>query len=75
MHETLAEHQLTEVFVRRQQNGAPRVGLLQDPLIWDAGKQLGHVDDVVALLSHPLDDGAVDTFIGDQVHADFALTG
>lgn len=75
MHETLAEDQLAKVFVRSQQKGAPRVGLLEDVLIWDAGRQLGHVDDVVAILSEPLDHGAVDTFIGDQIHADRALTG
>jgi hypothetical protein len=29
----------------------------------------------VAILSEPLDHGTIDTFIGDQVHADFVLTG
>jgi hypothetical protein len=48
---------------------------LQDLLISDTGRQLRHVDDVMAVLSQPLYHGAVDTFIGDQVHADFALTG
>ena len=75
MHETLAEDQLAEVFVRSQQDSAPRVGLVQDVFIWDAGRQLRDVDDVVAVLSEPLDHGTVDTFIGDQVHADFVLTG
>jgi hypothetical protein len=50
MHETLPEDQLAEVLVRGQQNGAPRVGLLQNVLLCDAGRQLGHVDDVVAML-------------------------
>ncbi len=75
MHEALPEHQLAEVLVRSQQNGAPRVGLLQDFLICNARSQLGHVDDLMAVLSQSLYYCAVDTLIGDQVHADFALTG
>jgi len=51
MHESLPEDQLAEVFVRSHQHGAPRVGLLQDLFIWNAWRQLGHVDDVVAVLS------------------------
>ncbi len=51
MHEALTENQLAEVFVRSQENGAPRVGLLQDLLICNTGRQLDHVDDVMAVLS------------------------
>ncbi len=75
MHETLPEDQLAEVFVCSQQNGVLGVGLIQNRFICDAGSHLGHVDDIMAVLSQPLDYGAVDTFIGDQVHADFAPTG
>jgi hypothetical protein len=51
VHEALPEDQLAEVFVRSQQDSAPRVGLFQDLLIRNAGRQLGHVDDVMAVLS------------------------
>ena len=75
MKETLSEDQLAEVFVRGHQNGAPRVGLLQDLLICDAGRQLCHVDDVMTFLTQPLHHWAVNTLIGNQIHADFAPTG
>ena len=75
VHEALAEHQLTEVFVRSQQNGPSLVRLPQDLLIRNAGGELGHVDDLMAVMSQALHHRAVDTFIGDQVHADFALSG
>jgi hypothetical protein len=61
--------------VRGQQNGAPSVGLSQNLLVGNAGRQLRHIDDVMAVLSEALHDGAVDTFICDQVHADLALMG
>ena len=75
MHETLSEDQLAEVFVRGHQNGTPCVGLLQDLLISDARRQLSHVDDVMTFLTEPLNHLAVNTLIGDQIHADFAPTG
>jgi hypothetical protein len=65
VHEALPEDQLAEVLVRGQQNGAPCVGLLQDFLICNAGRQLGHIDDVMTVLSEPLHHWAVDAFIGD----------
>ena len=51
MHEALAEDQLAKVLVRGHQNGAPRICLLQDFLICDAGRQFGHVEDVMAVPS------------------------
>ncbi len=51
MHETLTEHQLAKIFVCCQQNGTACVGLLQDLLVRNAGRQLGHVDNVMAVLS------------------------
>ncbi len=51
MHETLAEHQLTKIFVGCQQNGPAFVGLLQDLLIRNAGRKLSHVNNVMAVVS------------------------
>jgi hypothetical protein len=75
VHETLSKDELAEVFVCGHKNGAPRVSLLQDLLIRDAGRQLSHVDDVMTFLTQPLHHWAVNTLIGDQIHADFAPTG
>jgi len=51
VHEALPEDQLAEVFVGSQQDSAPHVGLLQDLFICNAERQLGHVDDVMTILS------------------------
>lgn len=51
VHETLAEHQVAKVLVCCQQDGAASVGLLQDLLIRNAGRQLGHVSNVMTILS------------------------
>ena len=45
MYKTLAEDQLAEVLVRSYQDGTPHVCLLEDFLIWNAGRQVGHVDE------------------------------
>ena len=75
MCETLPEDKVAEVLVRRQENRAPRVGLAQDLFVSNARRELGHVDDVKAVLAEALHHRPIDTFIGDQVHADLALTG
>jgi hypothetical protein len=75
VHEALPEDQLAKVLVRSQQNGPPRVRLLENLLIGNAGGQLSDVADVMAALAEALHHRAVDTFIRDQVHADFALMG
>ena len=75
VRETLPEDKIAEVPVRCQQNRVPRVGLAQDLVVSNARRQLGHVDDVMAVLAEALHHRAVDTLIGDQIHADLALTG
>jgi CRISPR/Cas system CMR subunit Cmr4 (Cas7 group RAMP superfamily) len=75
VHEALPEDQLAKVLVRSQQNGPPRVRLLENRLISNAGGHPSDVDDVMATLVEALHHRAVDTFIRDQVHADFALMG
>lgn len=75
MHETLPEHNLAEVLVRRQQHRATLVGPSQDLFVSKARRQLGHVDDVMSVQAWTVDHRAVDAFIGDQVHADRVETG
>ena len=75
MRETLPEDKIAEVPVRCQQNRVPRVGLAQDLFVSNARRQLGHGDDMMAILAEAFYHRAVDTLIGDQVHAGFALTG
>jgi len=75
VHEALPEDQLAKVFVRSQSNGPPRVRLLENLLISKPGGQLSDLPDVMAALAEALLHRAVDTFIRDQVHADFALMG
>lgn len=75
MHETLAEDQLTKILVSSQQNGTADVGLPEDLLIGNAGRQLRHIENVMAVLSKPLHHRPIDTFIGNQVHAVLVLSG
>jgi hypothetical protein len=42
---------MVQLLVRGQENGIPRVGLLQAFLIRNAGRQLRHVEDLMAVLS------------------------
>jgi hypothetical protein len=51
VYEALPEDQLAEVLVRSQQNRPPCVGLPQDLLIGNAGGQLSHADDAMAILA------------------------
>ena len=51
MNEALPEDELAEVLVRRQQDGPPRVGLLQHVLVRHAWRQLRDVDHVMAVLA------------------------
>jgi hypothetical protein len=47
----LPEDEFAEVLVSRHENGAPAVRLSQDLVISDAGRQLRHVHDVMAVLA------------------------
>ena len=51
MNEPLSEDEFAEVLVRRHENGAPVVRLSQNLVVSDAGRQLGHVDDVMTVLA------------------------
>jgi len=71
----LPKDKVAEILVRRHQNRVPRVGLAEDLFVSNARRQLGDVDDAMPILAEALHHRTVDTLIGDQVHADFALTG
>ena len=45
------EDEFAEVLVRRHENGAPAVRLSQNLVVSNAGRQLGHVDDVMTVLA------------------------
>ena len=75
MRKALAEDEIAEVLVGRHWNRAPGLGVAQDFLVGDARRQLGHVDDLMAVPAETLYHRAVDAFIGDQVHADLEPTG
>lgn len=75
MSPPLPEHQFAEVFVRRDQQGTPVVGLLQNPVVCDARGELGHVEDLVAVVPQSFHYGPIYAFIRKQVHADCAPTG
>jgi hypothetical protein len=47
----LAEDQLAKVFVCGQEKGIACVGQSQDLIVRNAGRQLGHVDNVMTVLS------------------------
>lgn len=71
----LPEYQLAEVFVRRDQQGTPIVGLLQDLLVREARGELSHVEETVAVVPQSLHYGLIYALIRKQVHADWAPTG
>jgi hypothetical protein len=56
-------------------HGPPCLGLLQNLLIDNAGRNLSDIDDVMAVPAQTLHYRAVGPFIRDQVHSDLALTG
>ena len=62
-------------FVGRYQKGIATVGPAEHLLIRNAGRQLGDIDNVMAILSQSLNYCYVDILIRHQVHSDFAPTG
>lgn len=75
MDPALTEHQLAEVFVCCHQQRAPIVGLLKYLLVGNAGGQLGHVENIMAVASEPFHHRSMHPFVREEVHADGAPTG
>lgn len=72
---TEPERQLAEVFVCGDQDG-PSVGCEgQHVRVGDAGAQLSHVEDLVALVPQARDDLLLDALVANEVHAASSGTG
>lgn len=68
MESTLAEYELTEVLVRRQQDSAQFEALLKDSLIIDTGCEFRDKPNIVPIGAETVNDLPVDAFVGDDLH-------
>lgn len=75
MEPSLPEHQLAEVSVHCDEEGAPVVGLPQNVLVRKARRELRYVEDVVAISPQSLHHRPIHAFIREQIHADRVVTG
>ena len=70
-----SEHQLSEVFVGRDQYPVRFGGRTQDLLVRDAWRRLAYRYDIMTLRAQATDDHAIDVFVSEQLHADFRDNG
>ena len=63
MYEALPKDQFTEILVRGHENGAPGIRLLQNLFVNNTGGQLGHVDNIMVVVSKTLHHGPLDALI------------
>ena len=75
MDEPLAEDELTEIFVRCDEQGTTGIRFAEDFRVPDARRKLGDVEHIVSVGAKALHDRPVNIFISDDVHAVFVLIG
>jgi len=76
MHmKALAKHHLTEILVRSQQQCCLLIRQVQDSIIGHPWPQLSNVQNLIPLLPQTLNNGAVNTFVSQKVHAGASAKG
>jgi hypothetical protein len=65
----LAEDQLSEIFISRDEKSSGSACLLQNKGVVDPGLELSDVEDLMTLLAEQVDDLAIDPLIRHQPHA------
>ncbi len=65
----MAEDQLAEIFVSREEKRSGPAGLYQHEGVVDSGIELGDIEDFMSLLSQVGDDLTIDALVGHQPQA------
>ena len=75
VYSALPKHQFTKIFVCGKQYRITRIRLAKHRIVGQTGRMLCNAQHIMTILPQASDNGLVDAFIGNELHATQATTG